>query len=112
VTAAGAPTHNERVLALLADGRWHSHHELYDLHVVAHSRVSDLRKRGHMIEMRRDGDLYLYRWCGMPLPPAEKLNPEILASTVGEAGSALARRLGEASSAGGSGAQLTLGEAA
>lgn len=54
-------THNERVLALLKDGRPHSHHELYALHVVAHSRVSDLRKQGHDIEQWREGDLYLYR---------------------------------------------------
>ena len=54
-------THNERVLQLLADGRPHSHHELYALNVIAHSRVSDLRKRGHVIEMWREDDLYLYR---------------------------------------------------
>ena len=54
-------THNERVLALLSDGEPHTHHELYGLHVVAHSRVSDLRKRGHQIEQWRDGDLYVYR---------------------------------------------------
>ena len=38
-------THNARVLALLSDGKPHTHHELYALGVVAHSRVSDLRKR-------------------------------------------------------------------
>lgn len=55
------PTHNERVLALLADGQPHTHHELYQLHVIAHSRVADLRKAGHTIEQWRDGDNYLYR---------------------------------------------------
>jgi len=54
-------THNERVLRLLSDGRPHTHHELYDLHVVAHSRISDLRKRGHVIESWRDGDNYVYQ---------------------------------------------------
>lgn len=54
-------THNARVLALLSDGKPHSHIELYDLHVIAHSRVSDLRAKGHAIESWREGDLYLYR---------------------------------------------------
>jgi hypothetical protein len=42
-------THCERVLELLADGREHNHHELYALNVVAHSRVAELRSRGHVI---------------------------------------------------------------
>jgi hypothetical protein len=54
-------THKQRVLQLLKDGRPHSHHELYGLGCVAHSRVSDLRRDGHTIEQWRDGDLYLYR---------------------------------------------------
>lgn len=54
-------THNQRVLQLLSDGKPHTHHELYALHVVAHSRVSDLRKQGYRIEQWRDRDTYLYR---------------------------------------------------
>lgn len=54
-------THNERVLHLLRDGKPHTHHELYALHVIAHSRISDLRRDGHVIESWRDGDSYLYR---------------------------------------------------
>lgn len=54
-------THCERVLELLSDGQPHTHHELYALHVIAHSRISDLRKQGHLIEQWRDGDDYLYR---------------------------------------------------
>lgn len=51
---------NERVLALLSDGRSHSHRELYDLRVVAHSRVADLRRRGFDITcVRVDGE-YVY----------------------------------------------------
>jgi hypothetical protein len=49
------------VLALLSDGQPHDHHSLYALNVIAHSRVSDLRKRGHTIEMWREDDLYFYR---------------------------------------------------
>jgi len=37
-------THKQRVLDLLKDGRPHSHHELYGLGCVAHSRISDLRR--------------------------------------------------------------------
>lgn len=54
-------THNERVLALLSDGKPHSHRELYGLYVMAHSRVADLRKQGHDIRCWREGDLYFYR---------------------------------------------------
>ncbi len=54
-------THNERVLRLLSDRQPHTHHELYQLHVIAHSRVADLRKQGHNIVQWRDGDNYLYR---------------------------------------------------
>lgn len=56
-------THCERVLELLSDGQPHSHHELYGLNVIAHSRIADLRKRGHVIEMWREDDLYFYKLC-------------------------------------------------
>lgn len=56
-------THNEKVLALLSDGKPHSHHEIYGLFVIGHSRIADLRKRGHVIESWRDGDDYLYQLC-------------------------------------------------
>lgn len=54
-------THNDRVLQLLSDGKPHSHHELYNLHVIAHSRVSDLRAKGHTIRSWREGELHLYQ---------------------------------------------------
>lgn len=54
----------DRVLRLLSDRQPHTHHELYDLNVIAHSRVSDLRKRGHVIEQWREGDDYLYQLVG------------------------------------------------
>lgn len=56
-------THNEKVLALLSDGQPHTHHEIYGLYVIGHSRISDLRKRGHVIESWREGDDYLYQLC-------------------------------------------------
>jgi hypothetical protein len=59
-------THNERVLRLLSDGKPHTHHELYGLLVVAHSRVSDLRKQGYEISLWRDGDDYLYQLVSSP----------------------------------------------
>ena len=68
-------THNERVLRLLSDGQPHSHRELYGLYVIAHSRVSDLRKRGHVIESWRDGDDYMYQLCsGGPSALAPQAN--------------------------------------
>jgi len=47
------PSQNERILELLGDGRWHSHHELYALHCIFHSRKSELAERGYEIEQRR-----------------------------------------------------------
>jgi hypothetical protein len=72
-------THCERVLELLSDGEWHTHHELYALHVIAHSRISELRKRGHLIEIDRDGDLYLYRLVSEPteLPARRVMEPAV-----------------------------------
>lgn len=54
-------THDERVLELLSDGEPHSHHELYQLYVIAHSRVASLRKKGHVIECWREDDTYYYQ---------------------------------------------------
>jgi hypothetical protein len=60
------PTHVERVAAVLADNEWHTSAELYHrTRSVVHSRISDLRKRGHLIEHRRtegnDAGSYEYR---------------------------------------------------
>jgi len=58
-----SPSQNERILALLDSGReW----EMRDIHREVgfcrlNSRVSELRKRGHVIECRREGNLYFYR---------------------------------------------------
>lgn len=60
------PTHCERVLELLRDGKPHSHLELYALGTVAHSRISDLRRKGCQIEQWREGDLYLYQLRSEP----------------------------------------------
>ena len=68
-------THCDRVLALLADGQPHSHHEGYALNVILYSRVSELRKRGYRIDMWRDGDLYIYRLTGSPLSESAPLSP-------------------------------------
>lgn len=75
-------THNERVLQLLSDGEPHSHHELYDLRVVAHSRVSSLRKQGHVIEHWVEAGLHWYRLlgglsdgCGTGVPQSPEGHP-------------------------------------
>lgn len=51
----------ERILELLGDGRNHSHTELYRLHCIAHSRIAELRGRGHRISCERVGETYWYR---------------------------------------------------
>lgn len=53
-------TGNDRVLALLSDGRPHSHLEIYDLRVVGHSRIANLREQGHNIRCERRDGLYWY----------------------------------------------------
>ena len=57
-------THKQAVLRLLSDRKPHSHHELYALGCVAHSRISDLRRDGHVIEAWREDGLYLYQLKG------------------------------------------------
>lgn len=59
-------THDEKVLALLSDGQPHTHHEIYALHVVGHSRVASLRAKGYRIAQWREGDDYLYLLTATP----------------------------------------------
>lgn len=65
-------THNQRVLQLLSDGQPHTHHELYALQVVAHSRISDLRKQGKNIVQwaaTENGErVYVYQLVALPEP--------------------------------------------
>ena len=68
-------THCERVLDLLSDGQPHTYRELYDLRVMAHSRVADLRKRGHVIDCWRDGDDYLYQLKASPSASSPESGP-------------------------------------
>lgn len=67
-----APTHTERLLVALSDGKPHSHHELYGLHMIVHSRVSDLRRKGHTIRAWREHGDYWYQ-----LEPQHSLFDEV-----------------------------------
>ena len=49
-------THCARVLYALRDGEWHNAEELYRIGVIAHSRISELRKRGYIIEHKTLND--------------------------------------------------------
>lgn len=53
----------EKVLARLKQGPA-THHELYQLGVIAHSRVADLRRKGYVIECEKDGEHYIYKLAG------------------------------------------------
>lgn len=61
------------MLELLEDGEPHSHTEIYALNVVAHSRISDLRRKGYGIEQWREDDprtdetTYWYRLVSRPV---------------------------------------------
>lgn len=70
----------DRILAILADGDWHDHHEFYGF-CVLHSRIAELRKRGHLIECERSGDVYRYRLVLLgEATPAEASGPSPVAS--------------------------------
>jgi hypothetical protein len=69
-TALRTPTQCERILAVISDGREHTAAELYRTGCVLHSRISDLRKRGYVIELSRaDGvgaESFLYKLVATP----------------------------------------------
>lgn len=60
-------TDKARLLARLSDGCWHSYMELYELHMIVHSRVSDLRRDGYLIECDKREKNYRYRLKGRTL---------------------------------------------
>lgn len=96
-------THAERILELLNDGQPHSHLELYALGTVAHSRISDLRKKGHLIRQWRDGDLYLYQLeeCPARGPAGGRSQPQAVAgpNVAGEPERAMLTSSGRAAAA-------------
>ncbi len=61
-------SHCQRILDVLHDGQWHTTHDLY-IEVgpmILHSRISDLRAKGHNVEGRHvpgktGADGYQYR---------------------------------------------------
>ncbi len=57
----------QRVLRLLSDGKPHTHHEIYDLHVVGHSRISDLRADGYVIDRWNEGMTSVYQLLSGPV---------------------------------------------
>jgi hypothetical protein len=70
----------EKVLARLRQGPA-SHMELYGLGVIAHSRIAELRKKGHAIECSRGNDgLYHYTLVS----PLDDGDPERLSATAVE----------------------------
>jgi len=74
-TRGNRPTDADRLLAVLADGRPHNHLELYGLNMIVHSRVADLRKRGHDVQTWREnhpnGTRYWYQLAA-PLTKREE----------------------------------------
>lgn len=60
-------THEGKVLALLSDGKPHSHMEGYRLGVMLHSRVAGLRKKGYRIVCDKSNREYVYTLISHPL---------------------------------------------
>jgi hypothetical protein len=64
-------SHCDQILEALRDGQWHTTADIYRAtggFLILHSRISDLRKRGHNIEGRHvpgmtGADGYEYRLC-------------------------------------------------
>lgn len=84
--SGNSPTDADRLLAVLSDGRAHSHLELYALGMIVHSRVADLRKRGHEIrhwqESHPNGRRHYYQLIG-PLAEREAVVPVVSPSASG-----------------------------
>lgn len=66
-------THGERILRVLADGRWHSTSNIHRQagNMIVHSRIAALRKRGHLIEHehvpgKQGAAAHRYRWLNIP----------------------------------------------
>ena len=82
-------THCQRVLAVLGDGLPHSTSELYRRAgpMILHSRVAELRKRGHTIVCehvsgKHGAAAYRYTWLDAPpQKPAERGNGQLRLST-------------------------------
>lgn len=59
-------TDKEKVLALLSDGRPHTHHEIYALNVMGHSRITNLREDGYVIKRWNEGRTSVYQLLSEP----------------------------------------------
>jgi hypothetical protein len=71
-TIAPTMTHGERILRVLADQRWHTTSNIHRQagHMVVHSRISELRGKGHEIEHRHvpgkvGAAAHAYRWLNV-----------------------------------------------
>lgn len=65
-------TDNHRLFMALRSGQPKSHHELYGLHMIVHSRASDLRlKHGCLIDTWRDGRTTWYQLRATVQQPGE-----------------------------------------
>jgi hypothetical protein len=60
----GQVTHCDQLLQVLSDGRPHDHRQLYALGMIVHSRIADLRKRGHDITHWREDGTSFYQLAG------------------------------------------------
>jgi hypothetical protein len=69
----------EKVLARLRQGPA-SHLELYQLGVIAHSRIADLRRKGHTISCEKKHDLYEYTLLEEG-DPVETSSPDLSPAT-------------------------------
>jgi hypothetical protein len=56
------PTHKEKIVALLSDGRWHSTIELHAICWRYGARLWDLRRDGYVFEKRRTPDPRIEEW--------------------------------------------------
>jgi len=62
------PTHKEKIVALLSDGRWHSTVELHAICWRYGARLWDLRRDGYVFEKRRTADPRIEEWRMVSAP--------------------------------------------
>jgi hypothetical protein len=72
-------THCDQLLQVLSDGRPHDHRQLYALGMVVHSRVNDLRSKGHTILCWREGDTSFYQYVSELTERVTVANPGVAA---------------------------------
>lgn len=75
--ATRKPTQRERILALLADRRWHTTAELNEICFRYGARLFEMRRDGYVFDEERIGAGPLWRWRLVETPDQAALAPHL-----------------------------------